>query len=162
VDPNRIAAGGGSAGGHLAAATSTLPGLDDPNDDKNVSATANALLLFNPALVMAPAEGYAPPRFDEKAFRDRFGCDPREISPIHHVSSMTPPTLVLHGKADTLVPYAGVEAFAAAMKAAGARCDLIGYEGHGHGFFNGPRYEQTLAEADKFLVSLGFLPAANE
>ncbi len=42
LDPNRIAAGGGSAGGHVAAATGTLPGLDDPADDTSVSSRPNA------------------------------------------------------------------------------------------------------------------------
>ena len=35
IDPERIAVGGGSAGGHLAASVATLPGLDDAKDDKS-------------------------------------------------------------------------------------------------------------------------------
>ena len=54
IDPDRIAAGGGSAGGHLAAASAILPGLDDPADDKSVSAKPNALIFFNPVVVLAP------------------------------------------------------------------------------------------------------------
>ena len=45
------------------------------------------------------------------------------------------------------------------MKAAGNRCDLIGYEGEKHSFFNKSKYAETLAVADDFLVSLGYLPA---
>ena len=41
IDPGRIVAGGGSAGGHLAAATGNLPGLDDEADDQSISATPN-------------------------------------------------------------------------------------------------------------------------
>jgi len=49
------------------------------------------------------------------------------------------------------------------MKKAGNRCELAGYEGQAHGFFNSARYAETLAEADKFLVSLGYLaPAAHQ
>jgi hypothetical protein len=49
------------------------------------------------------------------------------------------------------------------MKKAGNRCELIGYEGAEHGFFNfgrddGRYYHETLAVADAFLVSLGYLP----
>ena len=49
------------------------------------------------------------------------------------------------------------------MKKAGNRCELVGYEGQGHGFFNygrgdGRYYRETLAAADKFLVSLKYLP----
>lgn len=75
-----------------------------------------------------------------------------------------PPTLILHGKADTTVPYVTVEAFEQAMREAGNRCELIGYEGQPHGFFNAGRkgddyYRKTLAAADRFLVSLGYLQA---
>ena len=50
IDPNRIAAGGGSAGGHLAAATATVSGYDEAGENTKVSAQPNALVLFNPAL----------------------------------------------------------------------------------------------------------------
>lgn len=44
------------------------------------------------------------------------------------------------------------------MRKAGRPCKLVGYEGQGHGFFNrGKAYDQTLAEADRFLVELGWL-----
>jgi hypothetical protein len=46
------------------------------------------------------------------------------------------------------------------MKSAGNRCELIGYEGQPHGFFNKAKYAETLAATDAFLVSLGYLPAA--
>jgi acetyl esterase/lipase len=161
IDPARIVAAGGSAGGHLAAATATLPGLDEPGEDLSTSAVPDALVLFNPALVLAPLDGVEQKGFEARASAERFGCEPRAISPIHHVRAALPPMLILHGRSDTTVPFASAEAFAAAMKKAGNRCELIGYAGQPHGFFNNAFYEQTLADADKFLVSLGYLaPAA--
>lgn len=158
IDPTRIAAGGGSAGGHLAASVATLPGLDTADDDKKVSCIPDALVLFNPGTVMAPFPGLDLKGFGAGLDKERFGCEPTEISPIHHVRKGAPPTVIFHGKADTTVPYATVEKFAEVMKSFGSRCDLVGYEGQPHGFFNKAKYDETLAAADAFLTSLGYIP----
>lgn len=162
VDPNRIAAGGGSAGGHLAAATGTVPGFDEAGEDATVSAVPNALVLFNPALVLAPLDGLNLEGFDARVGEERMGTDPKKLSPAHHVRRGAPPTIIFHGKADTTVPYRTAEAFATAMRQAGNRCELVGYEGQPHGFFNygrgdGSKYRETVAAMDAFLVSLGYL-----
>ena len=162
IDPQRIAAGGGSAGGHLAAAVATLPGLDDPADDRGVSCVPNALVLFNPALVLAPMEGADLKGFLATVTAERFGCEPADISPVHHVQAGQPPTIIFHGKADTTVPYSSAELFRDQMVKAGNRCELVGADGQAHGFFNFGRNENrfsfsTLAAADQFLASLGWL-----
>ncbi len=163
IDPRRIAAGGGSAGGHLAAATATLPGLDEPGEDTRVSAVPDAAVLFNPALVLAPMEGLALEGFGTRVPEERLGTKPENLSPAHHVKRGAPPTIIFHGTADTTVPFATAEAFARVMKAAGNRCELVAYDGQPHGFFNfgrqGGKYPETLAATDAFLVSLGWLPA---
>ncbi len=161
IDPERIAAGGGSAGGHIAACTGVVTGFEDKN--AKVSSVPNALVLFNPALVLAPYEGGEPlphERLDD--LKERMGAELKELSPLHNVKKGAPPTIIFHGKADTTVPYSTAEAFTKAMKAAGNECELKGYEGQAHGFFNVGRtkedhFRQTLTETDKFLTRLGWL-----
>lgn len=167
IDPARIAAGGGSAGGMLAAVTALVPGYEETGEEATVTPRPAALVLFNPALILGPVPG------DEsltawsasRISRPIFGrADGASISPWHHIANGAPPTLILHGKADTTVPYASAVSFAAKMKNVGARCDLIGYDGQKHGFFNykaggTDAFRDTLREAEVFLASLGYLSA---
>ncbi len=163
VDPDRIAAGGGSAGGHLAAAVGTLPEFDEPTEDRSVSSQPNAMILFNPALDLRP-EGFRE-TFTERRYqelRSRMGAEPEKLSPVCHVRPGLPPCIIFHGQNDTTVPFRQAEEFAKKMKEAGNRCELVGYPGERHGFFNYGRkgnraFLSTLEKADRFLTSLGFL-----
>jgi acetyl esterase/lipase len=162
IDPNRIAAGGGSAGGHLAAAAGVIEGLEESGEDIKISSRPNSLVLFNPALVLAPVPEAG---FDKSAFAklaDRIGADPESVSPYHHVKKGAPPTIIFHGRADTTVPYKTAEAFERKMVDAGNRCELEGYESQTHGFFNYGRgnneyYEKTLKRVGQFMASLGYI-----
>jgi acetyl esterase/lipase len=152
IDPARIAAGGGSAGGHLAAATATLAGLDEPGEDTSVPCRPVALVLFNPVYDNGP-DGHA---------HDRIGERYPEFSPYHNLSADTPPTIVFLGTEDELIPVKTAENFKAKMEGFGVRSELCLYEGQEHGFFNyrdgqNPCYNQTVIAADKFLTSLGYL-----
>ena len=162
IDPQRIAAGGGSAGGHLAAAVALVPGLEEAGEDPHISSVPNALVLFNPALVLAPFANLNDERLQTLLTVDRCGIEPVRISPIHHVRAGAPPTIIFHGQADTTVPYASTEAFDRVMRQAGNRCELIGYPGQTHGFFNFGRggnecFRDTLRRTDRFLGTLGWL-----
>ena len=152
IDPNRIAAGGGSAGGHVGACTGTVPTQDAPDEDIAISSRPNAMVLFNPVVDVAGL----------KRLAERFPRDPRKISPLQHVCSNQPATIIFHGTNDTTVPYEQAKRFTKAMHKAGNTCELCAYEGKGHGFFNhgrddGSDYEQTVAQMDGFLVQLGYL-----
>jgi acetyl esterase/lipase len=73
-----------------------------------------------------------------------------------------PPTIIFHGKADTTVPYSDVDRFCSEVRSRGDACQLVGYEGATHGFFNpekeeGKWYRETLLAADRFLTEIRYL-----
>jgi acetyl esterase len=163
IDPDRIAAGGGSAGGHLAACAGVVPGLDDPGEDGTVSSIPNAMVLFNPPLMLAPRNSRGTVgNSDMRITKARCGIPPVRISPFHHVRRGLPPTIIFHGKGDTVVPFSTAAVFAEAMKLAGNRCELVGFEGQGHAFFNmrggdNRFFVETMRQTDRFLASLGYV-----
>lgn len=156
IDPDRIAAGGGSAGGQVAAATAALDAFDDEDAETEVSCRPDALVLFNPVFDNGP-DGYGHERVKEhwKAF-----------SPLHNIDASAPPTIVFFGTKDALVPVATAEAYQRAVEAVGGRCELHLYEGAEHGFFNHGRgdnehYDSTLMRTEQFLESIAFLDSSS-
>ena len=163
VDPNRIAASGGSAGGHVAACTGIVEGFDEAGEDTSISSVPNAMILFNPVLDTT-ALGYGLSKVGESRQTD--------ISPCHHVRAGIVPTLVFHGTADKAVPFENAERFTRLMKEAGNVCQLESFEGKGHGCFNGihfrPKtkdlapYKRSIKSSVELLTSLGFLESRDE
>lgn len=150
IKPDMIAAGGGSAGGHLAAACATIELFNNEADNLKVSSCPNALVLFNPVINNGPANyGF-----------DRLEKDYTKISPYHNLKAGVPPTIIMQGTKDNLIPVETMNLYKQRMDSLGVRCDLHLYEGQKHGFFNiGNKeyYDKTLEETDNFLVSLGYL-----
>lgn len=149
VNPKQIAAGGGSAGGHVAAATALVKAMDEEGEDTSVSCRPDALVLFNPVFDNGPG-GYG---------HDRVVDYWKQISPMHNIDDTAPPTVVFLGTKDKLIPVATAEAYKKKMEQHGKRCDLHLYPEQPHGFFNKAKFDETLQETDRFLVSLGFLKA---
>ena len=80
------------------------------------------------------------------------------ISPIFFVSDDDPPSLMIHGDKDTLVPLAHSERILAAFNEAGVATNLIVIEGAGHGFQGEAAQEATTALVSWFESHL--LPAS--
>jgi acetyl esterase len=147
IDPNKIAAGGASAGGHLAAALVTLEDINDATDDLSVSTRPSALVLLKPALKLDPERAI-------KKGRAKTDGEVTNLSPFHRLKAgmALPPTLILHGADDTTVPISTVREYAARVKELGGECEVIGFAGETHGTFNqSPMIEATLARMETFL-----------
>ncbi|WP_299469342.1 alpha/beta hydrolase [uncultured Gimesia sp.] len=153
VDPNRIVAGGGSAGGHVAACTGTVIGFEEPDEKKQISSVPNAMALFNPVVDTTETGWKGGPK--------QLGERCKEISPLHFIRKNLPPTIIFHGTADTTVLFENVERFTEQMQQQGNRCELVAYKDQGHGFFNLTKnkknYDSTIEKLDQFLTSLGYL-----
>jgi acetyl esterase/lipase len=151
IDPNKIIASGGSAGGHLATACALVEGYNDTRDNVLISEKPNALVLFNPVFDNGPG-GYA---------YQRISSSYHSFSPLHNIREGAPPTIVFLGTEDHFIQVETAKYFKMVMEKVNSRCDLFLYEGEGHGFCNKGKkhFTITLEEADKFLVSLGYLEA---
>ena len=152
VDLDKLAAGGGSAGGHLAAVTATLNQFDAETDDTSISCKPKLLVLFNPVIDTTP-KGYG---------AEKLGKNQKKASPVHHVKKGIPPTLIFHGTEDTTVPFENVQRFERLMKKKGNTCELLAYERQKHGFFNFRKgteeyFEKTVKAMEAFLVKHGYL-----
>lgn len=149
IDPNRIVAAGGSAGGHIAACTSLCDGLEAEGEDLSVSSRPNALVLFNPVLSFDGIPKLMTRINDDKALG-------KTISPTLHVTKSTPPTLLFYGDKDQLKPQG--DDYLARAKEVGFRAEAFTAEGVGHGFFNREPWKQkTIDRMDQFLTSVGYL-----
>ncbi len=164
IDPERIVAGGGSAGGHVAACTGVISGVGEDSVNSEISSRPNALALFNPALILAPYGQDEASAETMATMKARTGVEPTLISPIHQVRAGLPPTIIFHGVTDNVVPFVTAERYAEVATEAGNRCELIAYPSAGHGFFNygrdgvpGENYQRTVHRLHQFLQSLEYL-----
>lgn len=151
IDSDKIVAAGGSAGGHLAACMGIMNEIIEETDDLSVSAKPFLMVLFNP-VIDTSKKGYGSEKVAGREF---------EISPVHQIYAGVVPTLIMHGKEDTTVPYENVVRFESLMKQEGNKCKLKGYKNQKHGFFNyskKPKYfKKTLTQTERFLEDYNLL-----
>ena len=150
IDTLKIIGAGGSAGGHLAAATALVKDYNENTDDLSVSCVPNALALFNPVIDNGPG-GYGFDRISEAY---------KSYSPLHNIKKGAPPTIIFLGTNDDLIPVETAKYYKTVMNKVNSICKLHLYKGQGHGFFNYEfleYYNKTVFETDKFLQSLGYL-----
>jgi acetyl esterase/lipase len=178
IDPNRIGISGGSAGGHLSLMIGTAgsTGNEKAEDEvERASSRVQAVACFFPPTdflnygtpgfewlnqgikdpLRAPfdfkewdaARKYFAPVSEEKRREIAQG-----ISPAYHVSSDDPPTLLIHGDKDYLVPLQQSELMIEKFNAAGVPCELIVKKGEAHGWKDWHDDMKSIADwFDKYL-----------
>lgn len=189
IDPDRIGITGGSAGGHLSLMMGLGGGpgaanAKDPID--RVSSKPQAVACFFPptdflnygepgrdvfkALQGELSKFRAPFDFRELdknsgrlvfiSARDRRKQIAKEISPITHVTPDDPPTLIIHGDADKLVPIQQAEVLGEKLRDAGVPFKLVVREGQGHGWAKWEADLEIMADwFDAHFVSRSSQPA---
>ncbi|MFR9649151.1 MAG: alpha/beta hydrolase [Rikenellaceae bacterium] len=165
IDPDKIITSGGSAGGHLAAAVTMCPEINDPNDDLSVSSEAAAVILFNPVVCNGPNTMGSYKGYGYDRVKDYY----KEFSPIYNIREGVPPTIFMVGTNDHLVSVEMAKEYKRLIEEAGGRCDLHLFQNQKHGFYhfgssatnsNKRNFYRSLTQAHDFLMNLGYLDSA--
>jgi acetyl esterase/lipase len=188
IDPQRIGISGASAGGHLSLMQGTAGAKGDPEAkdpiDRESSRVQAVACFFPPTDFLnygQPGENAigrgvlknfkAPFDFQEFDKETKHFVDitdeakieeiGRQISPVNHVTADDPPTLIIHGDADKLVPIQQAELIVDKLKTTGVPAEVVVKKGAAHGWPNLPDDMKTIADwFDKYLAAP--VPAATK
>ena len=162
IDPDRIGGVGGSSGGHLTLMLGLRDSQGDAGDPDPVnreSARLQTIVPWAPPTDLVMHNG----QYGSGTFASLFGMrlmarDPetsapfqafRDASPVRHVTGDDPPTLLIHGDADAVVPIEHSHLLAEAMRNAGATVKVLTVPGGGHG----ARFPGKTPEAPDFVTA---------
>lgn len=173
IDPDRVGITGASAGGHLSLMQGMAGDTGDPKAkdpvDRASSRVQAVACFFPPTDFLNYGENgkdaigrgtladfrvaFDIREFDKKTKalervtdEDKIKEFGRKISPITHVTPDDPPTLIIHGDADKLVPIQQAEVIVAKLKEVGVPAKLVVKKGAEHGWPGAEKDMATIAD----------------
>jgi acetyl esterase/lipase len=150
IDPQKIIAAGGSAGGSLAMMLAVPEGPDAATDDRSISPRPAALVLFNPAMGGAVLDEIGRGGPEQEAFNQR-------IMALSAPRADEPPAIFMYGERDAAY-LALARQFVERAAGLHLAAEVWVGDGANHGFFNKqPWHDATLRQADLFLAKLGYV-----
>jgi acetyl esterase/lipase len=145
IAPGKLAGGCSSYGGFTLANTCIANQINEEGENTSIDCRPVAMVMFDPVVDRSPS-GY-----HHETIKNW-----ENVSPLHCLNADFPPTLLMVGDRDPIIPTSTATLYQQTLKAMGIRCDLRIFPGTGHGF-NKLRYYEAMHEVDRFLVSLGLL-----
>jgi acetyl esterase/lipase len=159
LDPDRFAAWGASAGGHLAAMLGSAGDVKefDVGEHLGVSSSVQAVVdYFGPTDFLQmdahrPLNGMLHDPADSPESQLVGGAiqenkeKTQRANPVTYVTREDPPFLIVHGDSDPLVPHHQSELLTSALEKAGVPVTFYTVKGAGHGRFNDPKVVELTA-----------------
>jgi acetyl esterase/lipase len=147
ADANRIAVSGNSAGGHLAlmlAATPDTPGFEGEGGHDDASSACRAAIAIYPPTLLRGSD-------IDGAIAGLFGGEPTQdaaeaASPVTYAHRGFPPTMLIHGSADELVPVSSSLMMYEALSDAGAAVEMHIFAGQAHAFDTDAEFARPIAD----------------
>jgi acetyl esterase/lipase len=154
IDPAAIIVGGKSAGGHLALLAAGTRGLDTFEGNSGHTTISSEVAGVIGVAPVADLTEWARRPSMVKLFGENPAAEVvKAASPIAHVNGDYPPTLLVHGTADTRVPHAMTMRMVQALEQAGVPVDLHLYAGQDHFFDQEPQFCDAIADAMAFFIA---------